>query len=930
MRAPWLLPLVIAVLALLATGATARALAPASDAPPAGVNLFQETERKCAPAWTLSALGLDDRRLVYELCRDFTFADLGRAKGVHVKPTARAEAEVASLLRRSTRLMEDQPWQVGELARLLPPALYRVARDDRSGEREAAPDDARVAKPRQTAARPTAKREDLAQCLGLTTSKKSKRKVDEAPLAEALAAVDRATLSNCLPEGHSLRARMVQVADDDDPRAGGDDPRVLVLLVGELHDDALYVIEGGARPEIDGTALPGAGWIAIDVPERGARVFVGTVRMRAPVMFSLDRKGLDIPVSWFEGPLSSTTILKIDDQAVLSCLNLQVAVDPGAQIFIDGRQVHNGPVVVSRPQRARSEHRMTVMHRDANASAWVINAEETIEVTRKYTSTLGCEPVSLDLRSSRAVALTSVRVNEACAATGVDGAAVWGGAARFLQENGSRAGLAFRDFDGVAQVVKHLQEIERALGALGGDPVGASRGSRDTRTSISTAARELWRQGIGRVISLELQCREGAAGEQTISLLGRSVDIDLIHEEAKDPLVGVDLGRLVTIETEDLNGNEGVAPATRRLVSRLLQLRYIRFASAPRTVLYTEPMTLVVELYDPGGADHDADTITIEAFGASEATADAICDPLMETGRVAGRVPEDAALGRRRDIVRVKSASAGQSTARARAYAVELRPRAPETLIIRGVLGAAKRPKHVIYHCVTIENTYRRLWLQLSIGGMVPIGTAPRLAMGRIETGLLLTSSRTGHGMHLGPVLGFQAMNYQRSAPPSWDDLATGASGEAVYTDGGAAPIGWNRFSVLLGARVNGHFSWCVVRRSCGHWGRRFKFFVSGGLTANVGFIDARDVPTALTTFLDAPRVDVDLDLDVAVSLLNLFVSNRHGFGIVFDAHLFAFDDGLWDFVQAALKQPARPSARINHDFGFAATAGIRYTWDLR
>lgn len=618
--------------------------------------------------------------------------------------------------------------------------------------------------------------------------------------------------------------------------------------------------------------------------------------------------------------------LATPEQETLGCLDLQVAKDDRSELWLDGKRIEAGP----QPVRLGVPHTLTVMHRGA-AGTWIVEVEETL-AERHYATE--CSLEELDLRSSKGIALTPVGVDDSCGDFGPSGSAVWGDAARFIEQNAPRAGLTFRDLNGVATAAHWLEDVRHSLTSLGGEPVGASRGDRATEREIATAGAELWRQGVRQVVSLEVQCRrDPRTSGLRLSVVGRILDLETLHESNHDSVAGVDLDGLIEVDTEVISDLDAVEPAVRRLVARLLDLRYLFFAEFRRQVWFSQEISVVVELIDPAeGPEHHLEvTPSFDAFAPDRSMAAAICPGLEATGRIAGRPPEEVTLGRRMAAPHWEEQSHSSYT---RTFMLHVDPRQPGPVILRAT-WASSQGRLAEYRCIDVIQAPRMLTGELSIGA-AELGRehAQRSSLRTSLTVDFLSPLRDKREwFHLGVGGGLNLMTRRYDALPSWDGLPTAAEAPPeLFVDDGNTSLEWNRYGLVLGPRAAGVWRplcWRTERRAargCGSVTRRFLLTVMGSVDLDVGFFDAERLPEAFSAARgELPLADFDLDVSVK-ALLGYQLSSRQVVSLGLTLWLPGIDDRI-----IASFQRQYPRERSSPDYDFFPMLGgtLRYGWSL-
>lgn len=885
---------VVLLAALIPGRAEARPLA--EDGP-----RLAEIERKCLGAWALPSLRIEERNLLYEWCLlsshglPPTWADVPDDLVPQVKPgavidlqdafvrLARIEAKLAGIPVQQGKKL--RPWELVAARRLVGPTASLPRPEDDRHSRE------------------------LRELLELPARQACFEKFAEQWAASPSDA--KPLISTLLPSGGSgcpaveegLRNELVSYWT----------PVVVVALPGSTVEVLVPRHRGVMQaPRVRFTQLESPGEIPlVDVHiafvPYNARLIVETT----PPAETASELLLPIVNTRVA---AGRTVLDLTDRSDTSCLSLDVAVGPGRVVLLDGQVVETAVPIVP-----RGLHTLSILR--PVGDAWVIESEDVVDANLT-TFRNECSPVQLDLRPSRGVTLTPVNVDDSCGDFGPSGSRIWGTAARHLQESSRRSRLEFRDLHGVASAADWLREIQAALTSLGGDPIGADRGDLDTVKSVGVSASELWRQGVSRVISLEVQCRRDPAGHGLrISLLGRVLKTDLVHRRLQDPVTGVPLREIIRIETEALEEVRLIEPAVRRVVSRLLDLAYLRFAVSPDEVFYADRIEATVELID---GPHSTVQPIFQAFEAPEPVAGSICERLQSSGRLAGRDPSAGSLGREVDIITARET---EESGASRTYHLSINPRRPGTLILRTMVPG--QPSGAAYHCIDVIQERRQMFVRA--GGGTGFGqnlrrplTPRESTLTRIELGFLTNVRRHG-GFQLGFGGGFGTVATRLpEGAPDWADLVRAAEAGEALPEG---EVSWLRYAILLGPRAMWRFSFCRKESgTCPRIVRRLLWGLDITLDADIGIFQPREVPEGLVEFRSRFE-PADFDIDVSIGAL---VGLRHSPRQAILVGINIWTTGADDFVLSRVFRTQQDRGSPTYDSAWVWGIVARYDWSLR
>ncbi|MCP4680261.1 MAG: hypothetical protein GY854_33170 [Deltaproteobacteria bacterium] len=700
------------------------------------------------------------------------------------------------------------------------------------------------------------------------------------------------------------------------------------------------------------------------IPIENQFLYLSVLRRNEPYVINLRRGATDYPIiETGHGTKPITLPKELSKEPV--CLDLDLAVDPGAIVLIDGAVIkdRSGPLLLP-----HQDHTVTVMQK--TPKGWAVQHEETVE-SPLYKYRLQCHRLRFDLRSSRAITLTRIKVEETCDLSAASPGMLWGEAALYLKENEAYIGMRFRDLRTVANMVKYLSSLQHALTSNTNKPkFGAPRGSAATDSLIEKAAHELWRQGIGKVVSLELQCpparvdsqqdkkwwkRQAVKDNVRYSLLGWSVDINKLYNEIKDPIKGADLRHLVTMQNETVDEPPQLERATRRVVARLVGIPYLRFITSRRPRQFHERIELFLE--HVRGQQGRPQPIHLDAYQFAHHEDDSTCDLLERTGRLAGRVPTKQSLGPAADVLHVTGGEGAQASGAAvRSYMVEIRPRRSGTILVKAALGPKNNPVDTVYRCVTVKPTLATIWARVGFGlrgvrdSRQPGGEKPdswqtpytsTYAGAHVGWGVYLDQLRAAWllGSYVGTTTAVRAIK----GPLSWDYLPNAeevseSNGEGTlenieldFNRDGSLNLAWDRQSLDFGLSVAYQGSICrLFALSCGVYSRSIDLFIGVDIGLNLGFIEMnRQLRNLLALngreVSEDPKFDVDFDAAVHLGL-GYHATNRLNLNILFGILLPALDD----YAEVVIGKRAEGIMQtISFDFAVVPNLSIRVGYDI-
>lgn len=629
------------------------------------------------------------------------------------------------------------------------------------------------------------------------------------------------------------------------------------------------------------------------------------------------------------------------------CLDLDVAVDRRATLLLDGQVVEPGLHTI-----LPGVHQVTLLGgRTRDGFPVQIEEELSSDAFHRRASAGYCTTWRADLRSSKTVTLTPVHdVDDACKEAAAGTEQLWSSAAAFLRDRERATGLYFRDMRSVAQAVDHLGRLRDALSAGAGQPIGATRLSAATDVQIGTAAKELWRQGVAAVVSLDLQCSAGH-GEvpPSYTIVARSVDVNTAFTGVKDPVTGASLRKLANFESETVKDAAEINRAMRRTVSRLLGLPYLRFSDDGDRHFFHSRIDVLLEVVPPTRGAVSELPVVVSSYELADKDAAAICKPLESTGRIAGREPSSYALGRPvkgLQVVPLQSSTARGG--RTRSYTVELRPRSAGTLLLRARLGKGDAPLDQVFRCVRVESPRHVVWGAVS-AGIIELGTQQPFeddkplrgpfanVYSQVRVGANQYLDLTASALFFGGYIGYANVRRSTDTLLSWEDFTPGDGEEGEdpsvsphAEDDGTVSLSWWRHGLQLGPTLGFDGSWCrLFRRNCGVGSRRIEGSVMASLGMDIGFVQTNGVPESLMELREvSPSRNVLVDVDLVAGLevgLGYHFRGIHKLILLFGLYVPGLDDGIVSGVGAK----ERSTSSVRYDFDLVFTVGVRMGWDI-
>lgn len=628
-----------------------------------------------------------------------------------------------------------------------------------------------------------------------------------------------------------------------------------------------------------------------------ARFFVVAVPPSAAVTAVARLRNLETPATW-RGAATYDQVAWASAPAV-TCVRLEVQLDASAAVFLDGAPVaRDGPLVARTLTVTRADHQLSVITCDA-AGRCDVRYEEAIRGEALQTRASDCREVRVDVatRARPVVAILGAVEGEACTRAPVRVDGLRRRAAEYLAFGASRAGHEFRDLGAYAAAADALAALRGRLTTAEGATGGAATGA-DGVDLLGSAGKEVWRQGIDLLLSLELQCvRHGEAWRYALVIT--RIALRSVFARGRYGHDGIDLRRFVEIEVEEFT-DEPLSSVLADAIDRSLGRGYIRLLHRELHVPYRRGVTLRVA----HAADDCAGACVERCAGAGGPGCDecrrmCIDRPIVVSARRISRARPRPALCGALDELRDPEAVAEAEDGAARSRAAEFTLRTRREPSVRG--GAAARVDRVDFAapgpgwylvrarwpdapraadalCVALTTAADEVWADAALSGE-HLHVAPRVNPEQFLLRVRLGYTRwVRPGLGLGGFLGYVHKRYVLpGGRPAWGDL------DSLDT----APLRWQRHSVLVGGHVE-----LSSRVRVLPFDLRLRF----APTLSLGVLRLAEIPGELGDFLNAQDGQVnnlDFDLNLHLDLAVTYYAGKIGIANLLLLGLDAVDDRL-------------------------------------
>lgn len=628
-----------------------------------------------------------------------------------------------------------------------------------------------------------------------------------------------------------------------------------------------------------------------------ARFFVVAVPPSAAVTAVARLRNLEAPATW-RGTATYDQVAWPTAPAV-TCLRLAVKLDADAAVYLDGASVvRDGPQVARTLTVTRADHQLAVIACGA-AGRCDVRYEEAIPGDALQTRASDCREVRVDVatRARRVVAILGAVEGEACAQAPVRVDGLRRRAAEYLALGSSQAGHEFRDLGAYAAAADALAALRGRLTTAEGATGGATTGA-DGVDLLGSAGKEVWRQGIDLLLSLELQCVRRSEGWRYALVITRIAPRS-VFARGRYGREGIDLRRFVEVEIEEF-ADEPVPVVLADAIDRSLGRGYIRMLHREIRGSYRRAVTLrvahaaddcagacVEPCADAGGPDCDEcrrtcidRPVVVSARRISRARArPAICGALddvrtpeavaeAEDGALAEPAAEIPLATRREPSVRGGAA--------ARVDRAVLAAPGPGWYLVRARWPDERRAGDAL--CVALTAEADEVWADAVLSGE-HLHVAPKVNPEQFLLRVRLGYTRyVRPGLGIGGLLGYVHKRYVLpGGRPAWVDLGS--------LD--AAPLRWRRNAVLLGAHVELRTRVRALP---------FDLRLRVAPTLSLGVLRLAEIPGGLADFLRARDGEVnnlDFDFNLHLDLVVTYFAGPVGISNLLLVGLDAIDDRL-------------------------------------
>lgn len=642
-----------------------------------------------------------------------------------------------------------------------------------------------------------------------------------------------------------------------------------------LHDDPalLRCLGDGAAPQgvrlvalradnVDelfvAAATPDFAWLTWQKPGDALvfgrhRFFVVAVPAAAVVAAVARLANAEVPATW-------RAIVSHDEVAwpalpVMTCVSLDVRLDPRAQLFVDGAVVPRDDRGVSRVVAVtRQDHEIVVLECPDDDRPCHVRYREELAAAALQRHTNHCLPVRLDLVSNdqQTVTVLDVTEGERCREAPLLSDGLRQAANDHLSFGIPRERYVFRDLAAFAAANDALSALRTRLHTAG-STTGASTGA-DGTDLIGTAAKEAWRQGIDILLSFDLQCALRGDG-WAYRLTATRVALGSVFDRGRHGGESLDLAGLIEKVYEEFTAPERLSVALAAAIDRSLKIRYLRL-SGPSDVPYRRGAEFEVQRFaDDSCATRCPDwecRTKCERQTFYTARRLNLGGPRPEVCRAELRIPT-AELERVYSLTAGREAPlhftlSGRSAGAGLQYSglARLRGTVPGWYVV--IARWADEPAASDATCVNLSTPSHEIWgdVTMSVGAfhLRPASAPDQLYL----------RTRVGYTYYVRPVIGlggfagYAYTSYQwADGRPEWQDL--GVPGDQ--------PLAWKRHALLIGG---------LVELRTRHARMPFDLRLRAAPTLSIGLLRLAGIPADLKQFLggtgDGP-IDVDVDVDL-------------------------------------------------------------------
>ncbi|HVU04312.1 MAG TPA: hypothetical protein VHE30_21285 [Polyangiaceae bacterium] len=633
--------------------------------------------------------------------------------------------------------------------------------------------------------------------------------------------------------------------------ANPEEHSVSVLIVAAKRDQVRVIVGGRTPRELRPPPLEGAS------REFGKNLYFVRIPEGAPYVVTAHLPAPDKEVLPDARPVVLAAKSADDDETIWpvehpdGCLDVQIAVDEGekATLFIDGirTDIHRAgdSTLTDVEWLPLMDHRVVVTGDGQHGAATLVVQDFKAPPT---TEAHICQNVRFDLRHRKqadSIGLLAVDTST-CLEAGIDSAKL----RAFVVSDLERRGQKPRDLESFGAALEDVTRFRQSLDALRAKPSGADRGAFDTERNLQDAAGELWRQGFGKLLSVQLICsRAGAAGGWDYSIAASAIRLDVLQQRRPDPIRGLDIEGVVRSEIELVGVREQLAQAIDLSFSRLFDLPFIGVEEVPRTLVFHSSLAVTAEARAPETGHRYAAVLQVRALDPFDSRD--VCERVEDVGEL--RAP----LRSLDELQSLEGWAEGEITplelgSTSRRTVLEAYPRSAAPYLLRTRLLEERGegtyvPVAERYQCTDFSRA--SVDLELDVGTWV---TGPRSTAALDEDyGAFFAFATVGwkqafwRNFRFGPVAGYSHVKRRGSSPPNWDDLT-----ELSTTPNrqGKTPYSITEDAAYFGIGAEARWSICELSfgTACARGWRRTELTLRGSALFGVHVIDKSSVPADL------------------------------------------------------------------------------------
>jgi hypothetical protein len=302
----------------------------------------------------------------------------------------------------------------------------------------------------------------------------------------------------------------------------------------------------------------------------GRKIFVAAVPRFSVVTVVARQRENDLVARWHGFVTRDQTVW--DRSPGAGCLRVSIDLDAETTLLLDGQPLTRGKSLAHRTVGVLGGDHELVAMRCAAGGECRVQYRETLAESARTTVRNLCQEIAIDLNQRKSVAVLGAE-----AAPGCDkGMAFQIGvhATGYLRGTEAETGRVFRDLKAIASLTDALASLRTSLNPTAGEAVGAKTGA-DSFEQLGSVAKEAWRQGIDSLLSFELRCQaNGDKMEYTI--VGSKLAVREVLARERGEVAGLDLQRVVVVESMRIHQPAQLAAAVASVVDRLFERGYVR------------------------------------------------------------------------------------------------------------------------------------------------------------------------------------------------------------------------------------------------------------------------------------------------------------------------------------------------------------------